>query len=393
MKIVRSFQHDPLRRQCAEAVWINKIKPSKLINNKKEFHQPGDVQVRYEKNENEDIKKRKQAIREAKKRKIDEKYEKPVEKTKQPREVQMTISQFVRNMRVENETNKEYNKSVHESTTQCCNQCEYKTKSKESLKEHKNSVHEKGTYPCDKCELRFESKEHLQEHNNSSHEKGTYPCDKCDFRFENNVNLQTHIESVHKGDVIEEWQPSTQEIIEDSRIRRQLQKSNKEIKLKCNQCEWTSTSKSLLNRHIVISHTIILGPGSPLAIAATDNSSDKTDVEENLENIAMTTSEKEPLKAHKQKKRPYESKRIKCEHCDKKFNKKERHSIHMKSVHNEILEVTLKQKQAFNSGSDLPGQDGGAQTQILNKDNLSTKDMTSLENRRVLRNNKNRDNF
>ena len=41
MKIVKSFQHDPLRRQCAEAVWIKNIDPSKLINNKTEFHQPG----------------------------------------------------------------------------------------------------------------------------------------------------------------------------------------------------------------------------------------------------------------------------------------------------------------------------------------------------------------
>ena len=49
MNVIKSFQHDPLRRQCAEAIWIKNIEPSKLINNKKEYHQPGDVQVRYEK--------------------------------------------------------------------------------------------------------------------------------------------------------------------------------------------------------------------------------------------------------------------------------------------------------------------------------------------------------
>ena len=53
MRIVRSFQQDPLRRQCAEAIWIKNVNPAKLINNKKEYHQPGDVQVHYEKNESE----------------------------------------------------------------------------------------------------------------------------------------------------------------------------------------------------------------------------------------------------------------------------------------------------------------------------------------------------
>ena len=56
MKVVRSYQHDPLSRQCAEAVFIKNVDPEKRINNKKEFHQPGDVEVNYEKNENDDVK-------------------------------------------------------------------------------------------------------------------------------------------------------------------------------------------------------------------------------------------------------------------------------------------------------------------------------------------------
>ena len=53
MKVIRNYQHDPLGRQCAEAVWIKNIKPDQRINNKKEYHQPGDVEVLYEKTENE----------------------------------------------------------------------------------------------------------------------------------------------------------------------------------------------------------------------------------------------------------------------------------------------------------------------------------------------------
>ena len=34
MKVLKSYQNDPLTRQCAEAVWIRKEDPSKRINNK-----------------------------------------------------------------------------------------------------------------------------------------------------------------------------------------------------------------------------------------------------------------------------------------------------------------------------------------------------------------------
>ena len=60
MKVIKSYQHNPLARQCAEAVWIRKVNPDKRINNKKEFHQPGEVEVSYEKSENMEMKRRKQ---------------------------------------------------------------------------------------------------------------------------------------------------------------------------------------------------------------------------------------------------------------------------------------------------------------------------------------------
>ena len=53
MKVIKACQHDLLGRQCAEAVWITSAKPSERINNKNEFHQPGDVEVLYEKNEDQ----------------------------------------------------------------------------------------------------------------------------------------------------------------------------------------------------------------------------------------------------------------------------------------------------------------------------------------------------
>ena len=40
------------------AIWIKNSNQDKIINNKKEYHQPGDVQIVYQKNRNEEIKNR-----------------------------------------------------------------------------------------------------------------------------------------------------------------------------------------------------------------------------------------------------------------------------------------------------------------------------------------------
>ena len=58
MKVLKSFQHNPLARQCAEAIRIKNTDPSKRINNKEEYHQPLDVEVHYKKNVNEKFKKK-----------------------------------------------------------------------------------------------------------------------------------------------------------------------------------------------------------------------------------------------------------------------------------------------------------------------------------------------
>ena len=60
MKIISSHQNYALGRQCGEAIWIKETDPSKRINNKEEYHQPGDVDIKYSKNDHE-VKERRKA--------------------------------------------------------------------------------------------------------------------------------------------------------------------------------------------------------------------------------------------------------------------------------------------------------------------------------------------
>ena len=104
MKVVRSYQHDALARQCAEAVWIKNVEPEKRINNKKEYHQPGDVEIRYKKNENEEVKMRKAKTKKPTD-KIDKNYKNVENATKNGKNdrIEPTIIDFIKKVRFENE--------------------------------------------------------------------------------------------------------------------------------------------------------------------------------------------------------------------------------------------------------------------------------------------------
>ena len=109
-------------------------------------------------------------------------------------------------------------------------------------------------------------------------------------------------------------QISTQEFINDSRERRKLGTSGK-TKLKCDHCEWSTGSKTLLKRHLLNTHE-----------------------------TKITETPKENTNNKK-----YISKRIKCEQCDKKFNKEATFTKHMESVHKKVNillnKVTLPDKK------------------------------------------------
>ena len=180
MSVLKTFQHDPLGRQCAEALRIKSIEPSKRINNRKEYHQPGDVEVCYEKNESEEMKM---------KRKIN----------KEKKLNQKRLNHIV---------------STQGNATYSCDQCDYKATLKESLEEHVGSVHEnvstnieeflkqirtntKSKVACDQYEYKANSKVILKTHIESVHEKIIYSCEQCEYKATLKESLNAHRENVH----------------------------------------------------------------------------------------------------------------------------------------------------------------------------------------------------
>ena len=257
MKVIKAYQHDPLGRQCAEAVWIKNIKPSERINNKNEFHQPGDVEVTYEKSENEYLKKKRifeenKAQAENKKKQLG--VPKPIdsniiETTKTvgvQKPIESNIIDFIRKMREKesknsNNENKDTTESEDIHSTQSmindararrhqkekinqCKKCDFKSGSETLMKRHLQLNHKEAQYPCGKCDHKAGTKDRLKTHEQTVHKEAQYSCEQCDHKAGTKDRLTTHKQTTHK-----------------------------EFQYPCEKCDYKVRTKDNLKTHVTIS--------------------------------------------------------------------------------------------------------------------------------------------
>ena len=190
MKVIKSYQHDPLAIQCAEAVWIRNVNPSKRINNKKEYHQPGDVEIVYEKNENENIKMKKK-----------------VSKSKNCDQSNYTLPQ-------QNCSNQQ-NESTQEEIHYTCDQCDYMVTQKDHLERHIERTHKITNYECDKCDYKAAQKQQLKRHKKTKHEQSIEPS-IADFI--QNLRKQNEVQKSKKAEINVENQNHNDSNDEDTSI-------------------------------------------------------------------------------------------------------------------------------------------------------------------------------
>ena len=256
-----------------------------------------------------------------------------------------------------------------------CQQCDYKAASKAQLQSHKISVHEKHQYNCEQCNYKTSRKDHLQHHAKSVHEHLKFHCEQCDYRSSRKDHLQSHTKSVqyqtqisiriflkdirfqkeiqqneneNTNKIVNEIQNteenddpliSTQEMIADARARREC--TVKEFY--CEQCEFKSSSKTLLNKHATINHKDkAINSLKMRKRFSCDNCEYKTTNENSLKAHVKTNHTKENYQS-KILVEKVKSKRIHCNICDKNFNKPDTFNKHMKSAHNEHKKPNIQQ--------------------------------------------------
>ena len=118
---------------------------------------------------------------------------------------------------------------------------------------------------------------------------------------------------------------STQEMIEDARARRKL----RDQPLKCDQCTYTSTSITYLNKHKENVHDQIEKDIEMRPRYNCENCHFKTTSEYSLQKHVNDCQKKITTKMPKST----SSKRKACENCGKQFNKEHTLKKHLKTVH------------------------------------------------------------
>ena len=191
-------------------------------------------------------------------------------------------------------------------------------------------------FKCQQCNYVSASTTLLMRHTKTDHE-GTYPCEQCDYESASSTLLMQHTQSVHK---VDHGSPYSCEQCEYESATPTLLKQHKQSvqnidhggPYPCEQCDYVSVSPTLLKEHTQSVH--------------------KKNCDRDDKQVVESASQTQ----HTESKRAYKSKRIKCDHCNKKFNKSEIFIKHLKEAHQEIstkletksksIETTL-QKMTF----------------------------------------------
>lgn len=217
MKVKSSYQHSALSRQCGEAVRIREIDPKRRINNKQEYHQPGDVEISYKKNEKEFL-----IINDKKDNKDEESInnkdytEVVIECENEEYINQRRIPEyFVQKIRKESEQTKEstdiedtgdkVNEVDSISTPQWIHEArerrEHQLEEKGDVKEMRNRI------TCEECSFKTTSSTNLKLHQNSNHKKkeqkikasSRIKCNICDKKFNKKSTFEIHMQTYHEN--------------------------------------------------------------------------------------------------------------------------------------------------------------------------------------------------
>ena len=169
---------------------IKNIESNIRINDKSEYHQPGDVEVVHRKNDhdNDMTINRNKTLNNPRENDKDSENAKDTNNEKQNIKSGPTIMDFIRKMRSENEKRKktsenDQNKVINENYN--CDKCDFTSQDPASLKTHAESLHEGSVHARDVCDNKATKKTRLSTHTQSVQEDSIN-----DKEINNTINIQ-----------------------------------------------------------------------------------------------------------------------------------------------------------------------------------------------------------
>ena len=233
-----------------EAVWIKETDPNERINNKEEYHQPGDVEVSYTRNDNKMTKKTQPTLQKPELLTIVEEDDDDKSDEYQQRKITEFLIQKIRresdteklleetavdaeNVNHENDIMEEEPLSTQELIQDArerrslkmngkpeimkCDQCQYTSGSNMLLKNHIEASHKemRKRLACEVCAFKTTSEVVMKTHVKLNHERKQpnaqnnskrKVCEICAKRFNKKATYEHHMKSAHSQNTIQEGQ-------------------------------------------------------------------------------------------------------------------------------------------------------------------------------------------
>ena len=148
-------------------------------------------------------------------------------------------------------------KEIHGEEYFECECCDFLSIYKQNMKQHNQNKHqEKKKIDCDLCEFTSYYRKNMNRHKINAHErhdeKWKFECDMCEFTSNYEDNIKAHKINVHKNLNCEECDFETTKKIE---LNKHIRNSHtKKPKLECDQCDFNTTDRKRLTQHKKRSH-------------------------------------------------------------------------------------------------------------------------------------------
>ena len=139
-----------------------------------------------------------------------------------------------------------------------CEECDFITDKNWNLILHQKDVHMKISNTCGYCNKQVK---HLKCHIEDMHENPrSYKCPFCDYRSNKSSGLKTHVRRMHDNSVVKHTCPICFKKcldIEKHVTNVHEKPEPKDRNVKCDQCDFTATSRSNLWSHVGYAHKIV----------------------------------------------------------------------------------------------------------------------------------------
>ena len=153
-----------------------------------------------------------------------------------------------------------------DTTSSQCPECDVVFTKRLYMFRHYKRKHENLKYSCDQCDYRSKTKQHLIQHSESQHEGIKFSCNYCDHQATRKTHLKTHVQAKH-NDIIEkslneklvvEKRPAANKKVNQDKANMPAGKSEKELFVKCPDCEGVFASRRFMLTHHKARHEVNL---------------------------------------------------------------------------------------------------------------------------------------